>query len=119
MAQTGEIRCAMDHILEAERKGEINHDNVLYIVENINVAGLNIILDSSLLFYLANTNSLVLCSVHSSCPQFTPRYPLFLKRKQSICYAWLYINEFPGHTHLQSSYLTGLNVSLHHKLRRD
>jgi hypothetical protein len=39
MAQTGEIRCAMDHILEAERKGEINHDNVLYIVENINVAG--------------------------------------------------------------------------------
>lgn len=39
MEQTGEIRCAMDHILEAERKGEINHDNVLYIVENINVAG--------------------------------------------------------------------------------
>jgi trans-cinnamate 4-monooxygenase len=39
MAETGEIRCAMDHILEAERKGEINHDNVLYIVENINVAG--------------------------------------------------------------------------------
>jgi hypothetical protein len=39
MAQTGQIRCAMDHILEAERKGEINHDNVLYIVENINVAG--------------------------------------------------------------------------------
>jgi trans-cinnamate 4-monooxygenase len=41
MAQTGEIRCAMDHILEAERKGEINHDNVLYIVENINVAGID------------------------------------------------------------------------------
>ncbi|TKW28003.1 hypothetical protein SEVIR_3G295500v4 [Setaria viridis] len=40
MAQTGEIRCAMDHILEAERKGEINHDNVLYIVENINVAAI-------------------------------------------------------------------------------
>ncbi|CAD6272353.1 unnamed protein product [Miscanthus lutarioriparius] len=42
MAQTGEIRCAMDHILEAERKGEINHDNVLYIVENINVADVTI-----------------------------------------------------------------------------
>lgn len=41
MAETGEIRCAMDHILEAERKGEINHDNVLYIVENINVAGID------------------------------------------------------------------------------
>lgn len=40
MEQTGEIRCAMDHILEAERKGEINHDNVLYIVENINVAAI-------------------------------------------------------------------------------
>jgi hypothetical protein len=39
LEQSGEIRCAMDHILEAERKGEINHDNVLYIVENINVAG--------------------------------------------------------------------------------
>jgi hypothetical protein len=33
----------MDHTLEAERKGEINHDNVLYIVENINVAGNNYI----------------------------------------------------------------------------
>ena len=41
LEQSGEIRCAMDHILEAERKGEINHDNVLYIVENINVAGKN------------------------------------------------------------------------------
>jgi trans-cinnamate 4-monooxygenase len=39
LEQSGEIKCAMDHILEAERKGEINHDNVLYIVENINVAG--------------------------------------------------------------------------------
>ncbi|OAY66825.1 Trans-cinnamate 4-monooxygenase, partial [Ananas comosus] len=27
MAQTGEVNCAMDHILEAETKGEINHDN--------------------------------------------------------------------------------------------
>jgi hypothetical protein len=33
------IRCAIDHILEAQEKGEINEDNVLYIVENINVAG--------------------------------------------------------------------------------
>ncbi|KAE9460913.1 hypothetical protein C3L33_07182, partial [Rhododendron williamsianum] len=32
-------KCAMDHILEAQNKGEINEDNVLYIVENINVAG--------------------------------------------------------------------------------
>jgi hypothetical protein len=55
MAQTGEIRCAMDHILEAERKGEINHDNVLYIVENINVAGTYIYSPS------------ILCSIHSSC----------------------------------------------------
>lgn len=39
MDQKKEIKCAMDHILEAEQKGEINHDNVLYIVENINVAG--------------------------------------------------------------------------------
>lgn len=30
----------MDHILEAQQKGEINEDNVLYIVENINVAGM-------------------------------------------------------------------------------
>ncbi|RRT37149.1 hypothetical protein B296_00045655 [Ensete ventricosum] len=34
-----ELKCAIDHILDAERKGEINYDNVLYIVENINVAG--------------------------------------------------------------------------------
>lgn len=32
-------KCAMDHILDAQNKGEINEDNVLYIVENINVAG--------------------------------------------------------------------------------
>ncbi|XP_008810838.1 trans-cinnamate 4-monooxygenase-like [Phoenix dactylifera] len=35
-----ELKCAIDHILEAERKGEINEDNVLYIVENINVAAI-------------------------------------------------------------------------------
>lgn len=34
-----ELECGIDHILDAERKGEINYDNVLYIVENINVAG--------------------------------------------------------------------------------
>ncbi|XP_047060947.1 trans-cinnamate 4-monooxygenase-like [Lolium rigidum] len=38
--QSGEITCAIDHVLMAERKGEINHDNVLYIVENINIAGI-------------------------------------------------------------------------------
>ena len=36
---TGDLKCAIDHILEAQAKGEINEDNVLYIVENINVAG--------------------------------------------------------------------------------
>ncbi|KAG0487879.1 hypothetical protein HPP92_006690 [Vanilla planifolia] len=34
------LRCAIDHILDAEKKGEINEDNVLYIVENINVAAI-------------------------------------------------------------------------------
>ncbi|XP_051131534.1 trans-cinnamate 4-monooxygenase [Andrographis paniculata] len=34
------LKCAIDHILEAEEKGEINEDNVLYIVENINVAAI-------------------------------------------------------------------------------
>lgn len=33
------ISCAIDYILEAERNGEINEKNVIYIVENINVAG--------------------------------------------------------------------------------
>ncbi|KAF0892185.1 hypothetical protein E2562_013537 [Oryza meyeriana var. granulata] len=32
------LKCAIDHILEAQQKGEINEDNVLYIIENINVA---------------------------------------------------------------------------------
>lgn len=36
----GSGKCAMDHILEAMDKGEINEDNVLYIVENINVAAI-------------------------------------------------------------------------------
>nr|AMQ23614.1 cinnamic acid 4-hydroxylase 1 [Silene littorea] len=35
-----ELKCAIDHILDAQHKGEINEDNVLYIVENINVAAI-------------------------------------------------------------------------------
>lgn len=35
------LKCAIDHILDAQQKGEINEDNVLYIVENINVAGMS------------------------------------------------------------------------------
>ncbi|KAI3874719.1 hypothetical protein MKX03_015196 [Papaver bracteatum] len=34
------LKCAIDHIVEAQEKGEINEDNVLYIVENINVAAI-------------------------------------------------------------------------------
>uniref|UniRef100_A0A453FTR9 trans-cinnamate 4-monooxygenase n=1 Tax=Aegilops tauschii subsp. strangulata TaxID=200361 RepID=A0A453FTR9_AEGTS len=37
MDNNGGLKCAIDHILEAEQKGEINEDNVLYIIENINV----------------------------------------------------------------------------------
>ncbi|TXG61123.1 hypothetical protein EZV62_012486 [Acer yangbiense] len=43
MAANGEkhkISCAIDHIIEAEMKGEISEENVLYIVENINVAAI-------------------------------------------------------------------------------
>lgn len=43
MAANGEkhhINCAIDHILYAQMKGEISEDNVLYIVENINVAAI-------------------------------------------------------------------------------
>ncbi|XP_057534055.1 trans-cinnamate 4-monooxygenase [Amaranthus tricolor] len=39
-ASNNELKCAIDHILEAQDKGEINEDNVLYIVENINVAAI-------------------------------------------------------------------------------
>lgn len=35
----GGEKAAIDYIFESEQKGEINEDNVLYIVENINVAG--------------------------------------------------------------------------------
>jgi trans-cinnamate 4-monooxygenase len=38
-ADVGE-KAAIDHIFESEEKGEINEDNVLYIVENINVAAI-------------------------------------------------------------------------------
>ncbi|KAK9097681.1 hypothetical protein Syun_024726 [Stephania yunnanensis] len=34
------MTCAIDHIIEAQRKGEISEENVLYIVENINVAAI-------------------------------------------------------------------------------
>ncbi|PON41124.1 Cytochrome P450, E-class, group I [Parasponia andersonii] len=34
------ISCAIDHIIDAEKKGEISKENVLYIVENINVAAI-------------------------------------------------------------------------------
>ena len=45
-----ELKCAIDHILDAERRGEINYDNVLYIVENINVAGTSAPVFSTILF---------------------------------------------------------------------
>lgn len=35
-----EINCAIDHIIDAELKGEISEENVMYIVENINVAAI-------------------------------------------------------------------------------
>ncbi|KAK4746585.1 hypothetical protein SAY87_025622 [Trapa incisa] len=43
MAANGDnhkITCAMDHILDAQRRGEITEANVIYIVENINVAAI-------------------------------------------------------------------------------
>ncbi|KAK6941214.1 Cytochrome P450 [Dillenia turbinata] len=43
MAENGEkhrITCAIDHIIDAQMKGEITEANVLYIVENINVAAI-------------------------------------------------------------------------------
>ncbi|MCO5575972.1 hypothetical protein L7F22_029779 [Adiantum nelumboides] len=33
-------KCGIDHVLDAQKNGEINEDNVLYIVENINVAAI-------------------------------------------------------------------------------
>ncbi|KAG2667970.1 hypothetical protein I3760_15G138200, partial [Carya illinoinensis] len=43
MAANGEkhkISCAIDHIIDAQMKGEISEENVLYIVESINVAAI-------------------------------------------------------------------------------
>lgn len=43
MAENGakhKMSCAIDHIIDAENKGEISGENVLYIVENINVAAI-------------------------------------------------------------------------------
>ncbi|KAL8102951.1 hypothetical protein AgCh_027471 [Apium graveolens] len=40
------LKCAMDHILEAQRKGEINEDNVYHIVDNINIAAIDTTLRS-------------------------------------------------------------------------
>ncbi|KAI3461733.1 hypothetical protein Pfo_018396 [Paulownia fortunei] len=34
------LKCGIDHFLEAQQSGEINEDNVLYIVENMNVAAI-------------------------------------------------------------------------------
>ncbi|MCO5592581.1 hypothetical protein L7F22_046584 [Adiantum nelumboides] len=33
-------KCAIDHMLDAQKNGEITEDNILYIVENINVAAI-------------------------------------------------------------------------------
>nr|AFX98061.1 cinnamate 4-hydroxylase [Cunninghamia lanceolata] len=38
--KTVELKCGMDYILDAQIKGEISEDNVLYIVENINAAAI-------------------------------------------------------------------------------
>ncbi|KAL5580495.1 hypothetical protein UlMin_012937 [Ulmus minor] len=35
------LKCGIDHILEAQKKGEINEKNVLYVVENLNIAGID------------------------------------------------------------------------------
>jgi len=34
------LKCAIDHVLQAQQKGEINEENVLHIIENINVAAI-------------------------------------------------------------------------------
>ncbi|KAI3461732.1 hypothetical protein Pfo_018395 [Paulownia fortunei] len=34
------LKCGIDHFLQAQQNGEINEDNVLYIVENMNVAAI-------------------------------------------------------------------------------
>ncbi|EYU36906.1 hypothetical protein ABFS82_14G063900 [Erythranthe guttata] len=37
------LKCGIDHFLECQANGEINEDNVLYIVENMNVAAIETI----------------------------------------------------------------------------
>ena len=39
----GDQKCGMDYIFEAQEKGEINEDNVLYMVDNLNTAGMETI----------------------------------------------------------------------------
>lgn len=39
--------CAIDYILKAQKKGEITESNVLYLIENINVAGPSPLLSQS------------------------------------------------------------------------
>jgi hypothetical protein len=53
---TNGLKCAIDHILEAQEKGEINEDNVLYIIENINVAGMPSFSSSSTLLCSSGTD---------------------------------------------------------------
>lgn len=58
-------KCAIDHILDAQTNGEINEDNVLYIVENINVAGQDRSWQNSNLIHLCrfvHTSSFVACT---------------------------------------------------------
>lgn len=44
-------KCGMDHILDAQNKGEISEDNVLHTVENINVAGISFAHDFKYFLY--------------------------------------------------------------------
>jgi trans-cinnamate 4-monooxygenase len=39
----GDQRCGMDYIFEAQEKGEINEDNMLYLLDNMNTAGMETI----------------------------------------------------------------------------
>ena len=66
-ADNNSLKCAVDHILDAQQKGEINEDNVLYIVENINVAGnslLSYLVSYKFLYVLTIEIRLILCSNH-------------------------------------------------------
>jgi hypothetical protein len=72
------LKCATDHILEAQQKGEINEDNVLYIIENINVAGMHVqsFSSSSLFMYLCQrlrpaAVGIFVCHVLTLCHRVT------------------------------------------------